>query len=197
MRSITSHKAVSLLRTAWEASVGAARPTPCRRPPPSRWDPHFADGPPHSQVVIAVIVVEITIVMTAGSHLLALTGDAGERVLVWLGVAFLGIGAAAAVAIRWRQGRKAPIAVKADAQIATTAASSGLPRDVAGRVVEAYYAYLERHPPDRILDVRVERSWIARESGLDADTVRRVLEAHDECLIASGLMSPVKARHPA
>ena len=148
-------------------------------------------------VITTFAVVDITVAMTAGGLLLALAGDADERVLGWLGVAFLAVGGAAAIAIRRRQGRKAPIMAGADVEIATTAAATGLPREVATRVVEAHYAYLERDPLGRILDVRVERSWIARQSGLDADTVRRVLEAHEDYLIASGLMSPVKARGPA
>jgi transposase len=127
----------------------------------------------------------------------------GARVngIAFLGVAFLGVGGAAVLALRWtrrpraRWRRGATLTV-AGAEIASTAATSGLSEHVAGRVLEAHYAYLERHPRDRVPDVRVERAWIARESGLDQDTVRRVLEAHDEFLMASGRMAPLKAKRP-
>jgi hypothetical protein len=143
----------------------------------------------------AVTLVAITIVMTAGSLLLAFMGEGDHRALGWIGVVFFGVGCVgiAIRGVRERDERRAAALVDADVEIASAAASSGTSNDVAGRVVEAHYAYLERHPRDRILDVRVERAWIARESGLDEDTVRRVLEAHDEFLIASGLMSPLRA----
>lgn len=141
----------------------------------------------------AVVLVALTLVMTVASLFLAISGDGADRVIGWIGVAFFGVGGAIGISIRLvrRRGRMPPPEPKevdADVEIDTTAAASGVPKEIVARVLDAHYAYLERQPRDRPIDGDAERSRVAAETSIDEETVGRVFPAHDEFLVGAGIM---------
>lgn len=73
-------------------------------------------------------------------------------------------------------------------EIDTTAAASGVSKEIVARVLDAHYAYLERQPRDRPIDGDTERSRVAAETSIDEETVGRVFDAHDEFLVGAGIM---------
>ena len=84
------------------------------------------------------------------------------------------------------------IEIDAGEEIRTTAATSGTPEELADRIVEARYDYLEQHPRDRVVQEAEEHAWVARRTDEDADTVGRVLHAHDDFLRRAGVMRDLK-----
>lgn len=136
----------------------------------------------------------LTIVMTAGSLLLALGGDdTFARVMGWLGVGLFGIGGAATVlvpSLRRRAARSTdsehPV-VAARMEIAYTARKSGLPEATVELVLDAHYAYLEQAPRDRTIEEEVEVAWITSRTDVDADAARAILAAQLDFLRDAGL----------